>query len=302
MDKYISVFYNLNSGKTNFHNKLLEIEEVLTSLGFESSFYNYLNLDDEINDILLKLKDENKYKILLCGGDGTYHYFVNDLMKNNVSDFFELSLFPLGTSNDLASYFKFKKAVKSLKSSIANYTTKAIDVYKLNDEYFIYAAAVGKFSLASYGVKRKHVKRFGYLAYMFAALKDLFKRKKYTYRLKYDGNIINGTASLIVLAGISRVASINFSKKLNILPDDGLINAIIFKRRHFLSWFNIILFYLLKGRSKLGVKKISFNEANLIIDPKDTWNVDGEGINLENELIIKVFSNKIKINVPNNIR
>src|SRR5690554_2990468 len=112
MSKHISVFYNLTSGKANFTKQLSKIENILIELNYTYDFYNYLELKDKIKDVFTILKKESKRRILICGGDGTYHYFINDLMKYNVNDFFELSLFPLGTSNDLASFYKFSKKLK----------------------------------------------------------------------------------------------------------------------------------------------------------------------------------------------
>lgn len=300
MSKEIAVFYNLKSGRGSQSSRISKLTQVLLSEGYEPVFYNYIDEANNIEVILSELKKNFIKRIILAGGDGTFHYFINDLIKYNFNEFFELSLYPLGTSNDFASFFKFKRNNKKFINQLKYYDKKTIDTYKINDTYFIYAAAIGKFSLASYNVKRKTIKLIGFLGYVLAALKDLFKVHKRKYELITEDEKYEGIANLIVFAGINRIASVKFSKKLGIKPNDGLINAFIFKRKSIFSWLNIIWFYLFSGRVKIGIESVVFKTATLKLKPNSKWNVDGEGASFNNPFKITTIPNSIIVNIPNN--
>ena len=84
---------------------------------------------------------------------------------------------PSGTVNDLGNYLSlskdYKKAFKLLKEC-----PTAIDICKVNETYFSYVLACGKFTNVSYGNNmNKFKKLLGRFYYYLRGVKDFFSNK-----------------------------------------------------------------------------------------------------------------------------
>ena len=74
--------------------------------------------------------------ILICGGDGTFHSIINSLVKCGIKDV-SLSLFPMGTGNDLArsvGTYKYRADIlKFIEKLISSPQTVYLDIFSVND-------------------------------------------------------------------------------------------------------------------------------------------------------------------------
>lgn len=291
----IAVFYNKLSGRKNHNKNIKNIVDVLNELNYQHQLF-FL---DEIKDLskkLISIKDQYKL-VLLCGGDGTYHSFVNDLVSSDLHSHFHIFLYPLGTVNDTAKYLKIKKGRKYLKKLLSSYEPITYDLYKINDQHFIYTAAVGKFSQASYLAKRKTIRKLGYFAYLMSAFVSLFKKSDIILTIERENKVEKVKTNLLLLMGIPRLARFNYSKKLNITHDDGLLDVFLFKRKTWLSWINIALFVLTGGRIRYNLIKYKINKAIFEIEPNRTWNLDGDSFIFGKRVEVSVTKEKIIVNV-----
>ncbi len=151
------------------------------------------------------------------------------------------------------------------------------DVYSLNNEYFIYAAATGKFSNVSYKIDRTRLKKIGGIGYLLNAHHDLFTKYSMDVIIKTNEFTLKRRAFLILIASDSRVGGFNISKfTKNPKFNDGKLDVRIFTRNHIFSWVKIIWFYLFKGRHFHNDRHLNTNYVKISIPNKYTWNVDGE--------------------------
>lgn len=269
------LIYNKNSGKGRIVRDLHIIEDF-----FKVRQWNLI-LFEVIESMDLKLEVEkiaNEYElILIAGGDGTIHSVINGLMALERDLRPKVMFLPYGTTNDVSTMLGMSKDIyKTLKILDSN-SYAMMDIHKANETYFIYAAAIGKFSKISYEINRKSLKFFGSIGYFINTLTDLFNHYQMDVQLKVNDEYITKKAFLIILAAGTRVAGFNLSKfSKNNKLNSGLIGVRIFTRNHILSWFKMVWFYLFQGRHfkndlHLDVSKIEFR-----ISDKYTWNIDGE--------------------------
>ena len=147
--------------------------------------------------------------MIVFGGDGTFNEVINGLMKCYKKP--KILYVPTGTVNDLGKYLFLPKNYKEA-FKLLNGQTVAIDICKVNESYFSYVLACGKFTNVSYGNNQSKYKRmFGRLYYYLRGVKDFFKKD--VIHLSLDENKHN-KYFLVLILNIWRVG--NFKINFNI--------------------------------------------------------------------------------------
>lgn len=272
--KKCALVCNPNSG----HNKKKPIIEkmidVLKDYDYETEVY-YTKYSGHAKKIIMSLKDDIDLVVSL-GGDGTFNEVVTGNFKRPKK--LLLSHIPLGTTNDLGAIFGLgKNPITNLKMILEG-TVKGIDICMINDQPFVYVAGLGKFTDVAYNTPRRLKKNFGYMAYMFNALKS-FNQKTHLFEMSYeiDGEVYTGLYSFALVCNARRMAGINVFQDVKM--DDGkfevLFSNITAKKDIIKS------LYYFKAN---GIKNVPgfyfFRTDNLKIRlkdyPKNNWCIDGE--------------------------
>ena len=212
--------------------------------------------------------------LLIAGGDGTINEVVNGLMKNQHKP--TLALIPTGTVNDVGSILGIPKNIKkALKLILNNPVIRAVDITKINNRYFIYAAATGKFAKASYDIRRTYKRRYGAISYFFRGSKDLFQSYNIPVEITYDNGKWRGVCSIILLLNGARVAGISLNRMKSKM-NDGVIEARFFKNEPGVL-FRVFGFFVSGGLYDTKKNK-TIRSSKFTIDMPDTfeWNTDGE--------------------------
>lgn len=228
-----------------------------------------------------KVKDAEEYAqnskydmLLVAGGDGTINEVVNGLMTKEERPI--IGYIPTGTVNDVAHMLGIPKNIKkALKLILENPTIRNIDVSKINNRYFVYAAATGKFAKASYDLKRSFKKRYGSIAYFLRGTQELFQDYNIPVEITSDDGKWRGLCSLMLFLNGPRVAGVRLNRmkaKLN----DGVIEARFFKKEPGVL-FRMFGFFVSGGLYDTKKNK-TIRSSKFIIDmPKEfEWNIDGE--------------------------
>jgi len=166
--KYL-LLYNPVSGRSKFKSHIAYIEEEFKNTNHELMVYESKAPKD-----LLKVAEEeaaNYDVFLVAGGDGTINEVINGMMLADKQP--ALAILPSGTANDIAAIIGINKNIKKSLKILFSETPVLMDVNQINDQYFIYTAASGILSRVSYDISRRHLKKYGYIAYVIEAMKDL---------------------------------------------------------------------------------------------------------------------------------
>lgn len=119
-------------------------------------------------------KNGESYDIIIaCGGDGTIHEVACGILRLSKKP--RLGIIPRGTMNDVAKCHKMPKSIKKCLKIILNGHVEAHSAYRINDTYFLYGLAIGRYAGVSYSAGKK--RELGRLAYYLACIKEFFHTK-----------------------------------------------------------------------------------------------------------------------------
>ena len=230
--------------------------------------------------------------LILFGGDGTFNEMLNGLMFNSFKP--KILYVPVGTVNDLGKYLQIPNNYRDA-FRLLNTNPILMDVCKVNDKYFSYVLACGKFTNVSYGSNlNKWKKIFGKFYYYLKGIYDLFSRNMIQISLD-NGDVKK--VSLILFLNIWRVGNFKIRKKNNKL-NDGFINMVFFKNTIFFGIFSIFMFLIfgIKIKGFTEVKKVS----SFTIKTKEEilFNSDGEECYNTNFVKVDVIKEALAIYVP----
>lgn len=242
----------------------------------------------------------NNYDLLIIsGGDGTINEAITGVIR--ASSKVLVSIIPSGTVNDLASLLGYSKNVKKSVNKILTNTSSFMDICKINDKYFSYAAAAGKYTDVSYTTPRRLKRVFGPFAYLFHGLKKFFKQEKMDLEIHFDDRKIYGSFYVIFLLNTKRVAGFKFDKKKNVKLNDGKIElALINKAR--ITWPRLARFFMFGNRVKKGIEIFSAKNIKIISDKEIDINTDGEFAFRSKEINITVLKEAINFSIDQKIK
>ena len=190
MKVYSSVLliYNPNAMKGKIEEFLPKIKQRL--------FLRYQVVDamtshDSNGSENLAFKYASKYDVIVsCGGDGTLHQVINGVMKSGANPL--IGLLPFGTCNDVAKTLKIPFNLDKALDCILRLNTTNYDLIFDGKDYVTYSMATGYLTQCSYCATKKSKKAIGKLAYIFSALKNVFKFKSIPLTVTYDGERVHG--------------------------------------------------------------------------------------------------------------
>src|SRR5215207_1110659 len=192
------VILNPYSNRWNSQKRWPEAEAALKTAGIDFELV-ISNSKGQIVELAEQAARENCSPIIVAGGDGSLGDAVNGLARAAASESEMLGPFgimPLGSANDLVYALGLPTDLNQAAQVIAAGKTKAMDLGKLNDRYFVNNSAAG---LEPY-VTLKHEKIHwikGVARYLVAAVQAIMDKPEWPGTVKWDGGEYNGRFSLI---------------------------------------------------------------------------------------------------------
>lgn len=290
------IIYNPYAGKGKFIKKLDIVKLKL------SKIYQAIDVfcSNKIGSITSKIIiDGDKCDLIfVSGGDGTLSEVVNALMQIKTKP--NIYYFPCGTFNDFASSFHLKVKLNKAIEIIKKGQVKKFDLIKINDKFFIYAAAFGKYTDASYNVNQIVKKHFKGLAYYLKILKSLFKKYNLKYICYLDNQKYEVNNYVTFIIHSLRIGGFKMHFKEKPSFNEQYFYYVLIKKSPF-QLINFILFFIFGEyyRSKnIIFKKV--NEIEIISSRDIFLNGDGElllkskqlKITSQNDCYINLFMNE----------
>jgi sphingosine kinase len=220
--KKILVIINPNSGKGNSKDIYYNI------IKNKIKKKNYI--DNEIItkypnqlEIIIKYYDfSNINKILLVGGDGIIHEFLQGILNRNDESYkIPLGIIPTGSGNGIATNLNINNIIKSIDIFNDEKLIVPINIHKVNynntyDFSFLYHTWT---MISDIDIDTEFLRYFGEYRYYWGILKFILKNKNVKGILKYNdsSNIINeiiGDFSLFCAGSLPWISS-----DFKIIPD-----------------------------------------------------------------------------------
>jgi len=239
--------------------------------------------------------------IVVCGGDGTVNETINGLMKADSKT--PIGIIPTGTCNDLAKMLNFSKNINKQLDLILNGSIVKMDTCKINESYYTYASAIGKYTDVSYTAKRPIKRIFGRLAYFIAGIREFPKYTKLDLRINVDRNQIIGRFYVILALNTDRVAGFNIHRIKPVKLNDGIIDlTLVEKNGNSITWPRLAKFFIRGDKQKKGVKNIQVKHIEIECDEPFNINADGELACKTNHVVIDVCKERLNIIVSDDIK
>lgn len=155
------------------------LKKKLSKNGSNCEALDIIKVSKDIDTFLNRIKKEDK--VVILGGDGTLHYFVNGI--KNIEYENEIFLYKGGTGNDFSREFKNKELI-NISTYVKNLPKYKID--GLEEELFINSVGFGLDGAVCCGVNDSGTKKSG-LAYIKNLLGLIKKFPRYDLEVWVDG-------------------------------------------------------------------------------------------------------------------
>ena len=234
--------------------------------------------------------------LVFSGGDGSFNLVANAIaiMDNKPI----LGYIPSGTCNDIASNMhlpthNLKKCLDIILEN--NYIEH--DLFKVNDTYCMYSAAMGDLAELSYNTPHNVKKIWGRIAYYFSGFRQIIKLPKtYKVELEVDGLPFTYETPLVLVVNSKSVAGLKFNQ--NGYLNDGKVDVIIVKGAYLKGFRNMIRLFI-RGILKIKTEKVSYlfrsNKFSIhCLDDSKIWAYDGE-VGEKGKLDFEVYPKCIKV-------
>ncbi|MBE0700090.1 MAG: diacylglycerol kinase family lipid kinase [Acholeplasmataceae bacterium] len=291
------LLYNPVSGRSRFTKHLDYIINRFKTAGLHLDIYESKFSKDLQNQAFLNATNYDVF--LIGGGDGTVNEVINGVMNSKGRP--KIGILPSGTANDIAAILGIPRNIKKALEVYFNQQPVNMDINKMNDQYFIYTAAAGILTRVSYDVSRRRLLKYGYLAYVFAGMRDLMHDYRFPLEITYNGKTISGEYMLALGLSSNRVGGMqlaNFAKsKLN----DGLFELRLFERRRYFRRFRLLSFFLRRGKCLREEEHLISNRFVIKTNPDVSWNADGE-LATHGDIVIEVLKEKIEVYTSNKVK
>lgn len=287
--------------------QILFIINTISKGNLKSSFDSYINksqlVDNYSYDTIYtgysghayKIANDNKDKyqiIVAVGGDGTVNQVSRALIHSNAT----LGIIPIGSGNGLARYLGIPLSINKALQLIVKEHVKAIDCATINGNHFINMAGIGIDGYIAHKFAKS--KKRGFKSYIINTLKAIasFKTKHYHIQVK-DENIYKRAVI------VSFANSTQYGNNAHISPeakiDDGMIDICIIRKFPYYCAPKIIYRLFARNIHKSKYVDIHRSDKALIRNTEKIYgHIDGEPIELEQDINLAVQNKSVKIIVP----
>jgi YegS/Rv2252/BmrU family lipid kinase len=267
----ILIVYNPLAGKKKHKDKV--IKNFLKKFEFEI-IWHYTTQGAFTN-----MHPDNYDRIFAAGGDGTIKEVASWIISNNSQT--PLVIIPVGTANILALSLGIPTDTKkALKLGFSDKIQK-IDVGHVNNRhYFLIAAGCGFDAHVIKKTPRKAKKTWGFIAYIFSMVLNIFSSKANKFFIKIDDQQKTTTAQSIFISNFASFLNLSINPEAKI--NDGYLNVSILKTLK-LKDIGILFYRLLKGTYKKDFRYEYYNAKNIYVLPfykKTPMQIDGEVVDL----------------------
>ena len=174
-----------------------------------------------LRDEACRAADDRLERLVVAGGDGTFHYVLQDLAGSDCA----LGLIPTGRGNDLASTLGAPAGIAEAARHALEGPTRTIDLGTFRDCHFAVHCGGGFDSEAGRHADSVRWIR-GPLAYPYSVLCTLARFEPTSFEIEHDAGSFSGRAMFALVANCPR-----FGGGMQIAPDakpnDGLLELIV---------------------------------------------------------------------------
>ena len=176
--------------------------------------------------------------VCVVGGDGTLAEAATGLAHTNVP----LAIIPRGTANQVARNLNIPVAFEAAVDVAVNGEPTDIDMGRIDGRSFALVAGAGFDAAVMTSATRELKERWGFAAYIFAAVKESLAASPARFHIKADDQELEISAVTVMIANVGALFTRYLPLQLPLTPNpltawkDGLFDIVIIAPRAFPDW------------------------------------------------------------------
>lgn len=292
MKKMLFVF-NPRSGKEQIRVHLMDILDIFTRAGYDIRVHVTQRHCDATEVVA---SYGGRVDVVVCsGGDGTLNETVSGMMRLKRMPF--LGYIPAGSTNDFASSLGIPKKMTQAAGDIVKGTPCSVDLgIFCHDRYFVYIAAFGAFTEASYLTSQDRKNLLGHQAYMIEGVKSLTGLKPYHMKVEWEGQKLEEDFAFGMVTNTRSVGGFKGLVSQSVALDDGLFEVLLIKMpRTPVDLSNIVSYMFLREEPNEYVYKFKTPSIRFTSERMVDWVLDGEYGGGRTEVNIENLKERIQI-------
>lgn len=273
------VILNPYSNRWNSQKRWPEAEAALKAAGVDFELV-VSQKKGQIVDLAEQAVREKRSPLIVAGGDGSIGDAANGLMRAARSIDVQpppLAIMPLGSANDLVYVLGLPTDLHEAARVIAHGKTRAMDLGRLNDRYFVNNSAAG---LEPY-VTIKHEKIHwikGMARYLVAAVRAIMDKPEWEGNVTWDDQEYNGKLSLISVGNGRRTGGFFMTPHAD--PFDGKLTFAFGYRSTRLGMFQALPRAFNEGKGSYvemeGMREVHARRISIHLNKPSPAHTDGE--------------------------
>ena len=219
------------------------------------------------------------FDLVVCtGGDGTLNEVTSGIVDSG--HHIPFGYLPAGSTNDFARTLGISRIPLQATEHIIQEIPTKLDMGDFNDgqQHFIYIASFGAFTEVSYSASQSAKNKFGHLAYLYEAVKDMGKLRAYNTTVTTDdGRVYKGRYIFGSVTNTRSIAGLItlYDKKVDL--NDGLFEVMLIKEpKDPIDFSNIILGLSTTVQGNEMFEYFRASELTFQMPKSAPWTCDGE--------------------------
>ena len=292
--KYILVCNQINTNKKKLKS-IKKLEDLIRREHFIEVFYS--NSLEDAERIYGNIKNKNFDYLIVIGGDGSFNFAINKIIKYNLEDKI-LGYIPSGTANILRYEAKISEKADYILNFLTLSKVKKINLVQINENYFFLMAGIGFDAKIVASINTKIKKYLGKIIFFLKGVQHFLFLKNNKIEVEINSEKI--MADWVLCTNSKYYAGpYSITNETNIFKDK--IVTYIFKDLTRLNLLYYVWLVLTKGdlASAKGVIKKDLDKLKIVgVNNKLLYQIDGEDCGYHNLIEIRKSEKSINLLVP----
>ena len=292
--KYILVCNQIHTNKKKLKS-IKKLEDLIRREHYIEVFYS--NSLEDAERIYGNLKNKNFDYLIVVGGDGSFNFAINKIIKYNLEDKI-LGFIPSGTANILRYEAKIPEKADYILKFLTLSKVKKINLTQINENYFFLMAGIGFDAKVVASINTKIKKYLGKIIFFLKGIQHFLFLKNNKIEVEINSEKI--MANWVLCTNSKYYAGpYSITNETNIFEDK--IVTYIFKDLTRLNLLYYVWLVLTKGSlaSAKGVIKKDLDKLKIVgVNNKLLYQIDGEDCGYHNLIEIRKSEKSINLLVP----
>ena len=218
--------------------------------------------------------------VCVVGGDGSLAEAATGLAGSGTP----LGLIPRGTANQVAHNLRIPVNLEEAVELIVNGTPAPVDLGRIGDRVFALVAGAGFDAAVMASATRGLKERWGFGAYVFAAVKEALNAQPVDFTITADGEKLEVRAVSVMLANVGELFAHFLPFALPLAPrprsswQDGLFDVVVLAPRNVIDVPNVLWKAMGRNYKSDDDRLLHFQarEVTIETDPPIAVQIDGD--------------------------